>query len=134
MDQQNLSLVKLLLKKGADPNLLTSGGHTPYHLTYGRDNDDIRKELHSLTKPDLRELPDSESDDSEGEEDEESDEEVFASRASTSELARGWWLTSGLSRVHRWATMTFSGMDISRRAAAERGSYRGCRVTVGHVT
>ncbi|XP_070698602.1 nuclear factor of kappa light polypeptide gene enhancer in B-cells inhibitor, alpha b [Pempheris klunzingeri] len=76
VDQQNLSLVKLLLKKGADPNLLTSGGHTPYHLTYGRDNDDIRKELHSLTKPDLRELPDSESDDSEEEEDEESDEEV----------------------------------------------------------
>lgn len=76
MDQQNLSLVKLLLQKGADANLLTSGGHTPYHLTYGRDNDDIRKELHSLTKPDLRELPESESDDSEEEEDEESDEEV----------------------------------------------------------
>lgn len=76
VDQQNYSLVKLLLKKGADPNLLTSGGHTPFHLTYGRDNDDIRKELYSLTKPDLRELPDSESDDSEEEEDEESDEEV----------------------------------------------------------
>ncbi|XP_074548968.1 nuclear factor of kappa light polypeptide gene enhancer in B-cells inhibitor, alpha b [Halichoeres trimaculatus] len=76
VDQQNLSLVQLLLKKGADPNLLTCGGHTPYHLTYGRDNDDIRKELFSLTKPDLRELPESESDDSEAEEDEESDEEV----------------------------------------------------------
>lgn len=76
VDQQNLSLVKLLLKKGADPNLLTSGGHTPYHLTYGRDDDDIRQELYSLTKPDLRELPDSESDDSEEEEDEETDEEV----------------------------------------------------------
>lgn len=76
VDQQDLSLVKLLLKKGADPNLLTSGGHTPYHLTYGRDDDNIRKELFSLTKPDLRELPDSESDDSEEEENEESDEEV----------------------------------------------------------
>lgn len=76
VDQQNLQLVQLLLGKGADPNLLTSGGHTPYHLTYGRDNDDIRKELFSLTKPDLRELPDSESDDSEVEEDEESDDEV----------------------------------------------------------
>nr|XP_046267972.1 nuclear factor of kappa light polypeptide gene enhancer in B-cells inhibitor, alpha b [Scatophagus argus] len=76
VDQQNLSLVKLLLKKGADPNLLTSGGYTPYHLTYGRDDDDIRKELYSLTKPDLRELPESESDDSEEEEDEQSDEEV----------------------------------------------------------
>ncbi|XP_074517101.1 nuclear factor of kappa light polypeptide gene enhancer in B-cells inhibitor, alpha b [Sebastes fasciatus] len=76
VDQQNLSLVKLLLKKGADPNLLTSGGHTPFHLTYGRSDDNIRKELYSLTRPDLRELPDSESDDSEEEEDEESDEEV----------------------------------------------------------
>ncbi|XP_054469427.1 nuclear factor of kappa light polypeptide gene enhancer in B-cells inhibitor, alpha b [Anoplopoma fimbria] len=78
VDQQNFSLVKLLLKKGADPNLLTSGGHTPFHLTYGRNDDDIRKELYSLTNPDLRELPDSESDDSEEEEeeDDESDEEV----------------------------------------------------------
>ncbi|XP_072221485.1 nuclear factor of kappa light polypeptide gene enhancer in B-cells inhibitor, alpha b [Leuresthes tenuis] len=77
VDQQNLSLVKLLLKKGADPNLLTSGGHTPYHLTYGLENSDIRKELHPLTHPDLRELPDSESENSEEEdEDEESDEEV----------------------------------------------------------
>ncbi|KAM4543221.1 nuclear factor of kappa light polypeptide gene enhancer in B-cells inhibitor, alpha b [Odontesthes bonariensis] len=77
VDQQNLSLVKLLLKKGADPNLLTSGGHTPYHLTYGLENCDIRKELHPLTHPDLRELPDSESENSEEEdEDEESDEEM----------------------------------------------------------
>ncbi|KAL6105164.1 nuclear factor of kappa light polypeptide gene enhancer in B-cells inhibitor, alpha b [Pungitius pungitius] len=75
VDQQNLSLVKLLLKKGADPNLLTSGGHTPFHLTYGRNDNDIRKELYSLTDPALRDLPDSESDNSEEEEDE-SDEEV----------------------------------------------------------
>uniref|UniRef100_A0A3Q3VTI5 NF-kappa-B inhibitor alpha n=1 Tax=Mola mola TaxID=94237 RepID=A0A3Q3VTI5_MOLML len=77
VDQQNFSLVRLLLKKGADPNLMTSGGHTPYHLTYGRDDDDIRKELYSLTKPDLRELPDSESDNSEVEDDVESDDEVW---------------------------------------------------------
>ncbi|XP_077431332.1 nuclear factor of kappa light polypeptide gene enhancer in B-cells inhibitor, alpha b [Vanacampus margaritifer] len=76
VDQQNLSLVKLLLKKGADPNLLTFGGHTPFHLTYGRANDDIKKELFALTRPDLRELPDSESDDSEDEDDSDSDEEV----------------------------------------------------------
>ncbi|XP_077477724.1 nuclear factor of kappa light polypeptide gene enhancer in B-cells inhibitor, alpha b [Stigmatopora argus] len=76
VDQQNLPLVKLLLKKGADPNILTFGGHTPFHLTYGRNDDDIKGELFSLTRPDLRELPDSESDDSEEEEDSESDDEV----------------------------------------------------------
>lgn len=81
MDQQNLSLVKLLLNRGADPNLLSSGGHSPYHLTYGRHDDDIRKELYSRTDPDLRELPDSELDDSEEEEeDEASDEEVRGRR------------------------------------------------------
>uniref|UniRef100_A0A7N8YAA0 NF-kappa-B inhibitor alpha n=1 Tax=Mastacembelus armatus TaxID=205130 RepID=A0A7N8YAA0_9TELE len=69
VDQQNLSLVKLLLKKGADPNLLSSGGHTPYHLTYGCSNVDIRQELYSRTDPNLRELPDSESDESEEEDD-----------------------------------------------------------------
>ncbi|KAK2826346.1 hypothetical protein Q5P01_020560 [Channa striata] len=76
VDQQNLLLVKLLLKKGADPNLLSSGGHTPYHLTYGYGSLDIRQELYSRTNPNLRELPDSESDDSEGEVGEMSDEEV----------------------------------------------------------
>lgn len=76
MDQQNLSLVRLLLNRGANPNLVSSGGHTPYHLTYGRHDDDIRKELYSMTDPDLRELPESELDDSEEEEDEASDEEV----------------------------------------------------------
>nr|XP_020477648.1 NF-kappa-B inhibitor alpha [Monopterus albus] len=73
VDQQNLLLVKLLLKKGADPNLLSSGGHTPYHLTYGCSSADIRQELYSRTDPNLRELPDSESDDSEEEEDESDD-------------------------------------------------------------
>lgn len=76
VDQQNLSLVKLLLKEGADPNLLSSGGHTPYHLTYGYGSLDIRQELYLRTNPDLRELPESESDDSEEEEGNMSDEEV----------------------------------------------------------
>ncbi|XP_056151254.1 nuclear factor of kappa light polypeptide gene enhancer in B-cells inhibitor, alpha b [Lampris incognitus] len=76
VDQQNLSLVRLLLHSGADPNHLTYGGHSPFHLTYGRQNDDIRKELYLLTNPDLRELPDSESEDSEEEEEEQSDDEV----------------------------------------------------------
>lgn len=79
VDQQNLPLVKLLLNRGANPNLVSSGGHTPYHLTYGRHDDDIRKELYSITDPDLRELPESELDDSEEEAEEQaSDEEVGA--------------------------------------------------------
>lgn len=80
MDQQNLSLVQLLLKQGADPNLLTSGGHSPYHLTYGYSSAEIRRELFPRTDPDLRELPDSESDDSEEEEEDKSDEEVRSHR------------------------------------------------------
>ncbi|KAM8833120.1 nuclear factor of kappa light polypeptide gene enhancer in B-cells inhibitor, alpha b [Synchiropus picturatus] len=76
VDHQNLPLVKLLLKKGADPNQLTSGGHTPFHLTYGRQDDNIRRELFSVTHPALRELPDSESEDSEEEEDEDHEEEL----------------------------------------------------------
>ncbi|XP_004559368.3 nuclear factor of kappa light polypeptide gene enhancer in B-cells inhibitor, alpha b [Maylandia zebra] len=76
VDQQNLLLVKLLLKKGANPNLLSFGGHSPYHLTIGLDNWEINKELYSVTHPDLRELPDSESDDSDEEEHMNSDDEV----------------------------------------------------------
>lgn len=76
VDQQNLLLVKLLLKKGADPNLLSSGGHSPFHLTIGLDNCEISRELYSVTHPHLRELPDSDSDDSDEEECMESDDEV----------------------------------------------------------
>lgn len=64
MDLQNFELVKLLISKGADVHSFTYGGHTPYHLTYGRANTDIQKVLYELTAPHLRELPDSESEDS----------------------------------------------------------------------
>lgn len=64
MDLQNFELVKLLISKGADVHSLTYGGHTPYHLTYGRASADIQKVLYELTAPHLRELPDSESEDS----------------------------------------------------------------------
>lgn len=64
MDLQNFELVKLLISKGADVHSFTYGGHTPYHLTYGRANTDIQKVLFELTAPHLRELPDSESEDS----------------------------------------------------------------------
>ncbi|XP_034051219.1 nuclear factor of kappa light polypeptide gene enhancer in B-cells inhibitor, alpha b [Thalassophryne amazonica] len=76
VDQQNLSLVQLLLKNGADPNHVTYGGHSAFHLTYGRQNVEIQKELYPLTRAELRELPDSESDDTEEEEEAESEEEV----------------------------------------------------------
>ncbi|XP_016333944.1 NF-kappa-B inhibitor alpha-like [Sinocyclocheilus anshuiensis] len=64
VDLQNFELVKLLITKGADVHSFTYGGHTPYHLTYGRANTNIQKVLYELTAPHLRELPDSESEDS----------------------------------------------------------------------
>ncbi|XP_055719541.1 NF-kappa-B inhibitor alpha-like isoform X1 [Salvelinus fontinalis] len=73
VDLQNLDLVRLLVSNGANVNSLTYGGHTPYHLTYGRQNAAIQRELYELTAQELRELPDSESEDSE--EEGQSDEE-----------------------------------------------------------
>lgn len=87
VDQQSLDLVKLLLRKGADPNLLSSGGHTPFQLTYGLDNCDIRKELFLVTRPELRDLCES---DNSGEEssEEESDTEVCWNRRWSSKIER----------------------------------------------
>lgn len=76
MDLQNQDLVRLLISKGADVNSLSYGGHTPYHLTYGRPNATIQKELYELTALHLRELPDSEAEDGEEDEEYQSDEEV----------------------------------------------------------
>lgn len=64
MDLQNFELVKLLISKGADVNSLTYGGHSAYHLTYGRQNTDIQNALHDITDQDLRDLPESGSEDS----------------------------------------------------------------------
>ncbi|KAI1897800.1 hypothetical protein AGOR_G00087000 [Albula goreensis] len=61
VDLQNPELVKLLVTSGADVNSLTYGGYTPYHLTFGRQNGEIRQQLHDLTAQELRELPESES-------------------------------------------------------------------------
>lgn len=76
VDLQDLALVRLLLRKGANPNSLTYGGHSPYHLTYGRHNEAIRQELLALTDPVLRDLPDSESEDSEEEDGQLEEDEV----------------------------------------------------------
>lgn len=67
VDLQNLELVKLLISKGADVNSLTYGGHSAYHLTHGRQNTDIQIVLHDMTDQDLRDLPESESEESEDE-------------------------------------------------------------------
>uniref|UniRef100_A0AAY4BCB8 NF-kappa-B inhibitor alpha n=1 Tax=Denticeps clupeoides TaxID=299321 RepID=A0AAY4BCB8_9TELE len=75
VDLQNLNLVELLVTKGTDVNRLTYGGHTAYHLTYGRNNNAIQKRLYDLTSPDLRELPESESEDSEVEEEDSQSED-----------------------------------------------------------
>lgn len=69
-----------------------------------------------MTDPELRELPDSESDDSEGEEDEGSDDEVCA-RCETRRFYHHRTSVGcrNLSLSSRWATMTFSGTEISRK-------------------
>lgn len=61
MDLQNLALVQQLIALGADVNSVTYGGHVPYHLTFGRQNGEIRQQLFAKTASELREFPDSES-------------------------------------------------------------------------
>lgn len=75
VDLQNRELVKLLIIKGADVNSLSYGGHTAYHLTYGRDDLEIKKMLFDLTAGNLRDLSDSESEYSEEEDEEDDDNE-----------------------------------------------------------
>lgn len=76
MDLQNAALVQRLLDLGADVNSLNYGGFTPYHLTYGRQNDQIRCQLYERTAQELRELPESESDESDMEDLDLSEDEV----------------------------------------------------------
>lgn len=64
VDLQNEALVRRLLDLGADVNCSNYGGFTPYHLTYGRTNDEIRCQLYERTAEELRPLPESESEDS----------------------------------------------------------------------
>ncbi|KAL4656307.1 NF-kappa-B inhibitor alpha [Arapaima gigas] len=64
VDLQNQELVRLLITLGADVNTLTYGGYSPYHLTHGRQNTDIQRQLYELTAHNLRELPESESEES----------------------------------------------------------------------
>ncbi|XP_053470729.1 nuclear factor of kappa light polypeptide gene enhancer in B-cells inhibitor, alpha a [Ictalurus furcatus] len=61
VDLQNLALVQQLIALGADVNSVTYGGHVPYHLTFGRQNGEIRQQLFAKTASELREFPDSES-------------------------------------------------------------------------
>ena len=74
VDLQNSTLVRCLLSLGANVHSITYGGFTPYHLTYGRHNEEIRHQLYERTAQELRDLPDSESEDYDR--DDASDEEV----------------------------------------------------------
>lgn len=67
VDMQNLELVHTLIALGADVNSLTYGGYTPYHLTFGRHNSEIQRQLYSRTAQELRPMPESESEESEEE-------------------------------------------------------------------
>ncbi|XP_051908330.1 NF-kappa-B inhibitor alpha-like [Hippocampus zosterae] len=77
VDVQNPALVRRLLDLGADVNCLNYGGFTPYHLTYGRQNDDIRRQLYEKTARELRALPDSESDESDMEDLDLTEDELY---------------------------------------------------------
>ncbi|XP_069014736.1 nuclear factor of kappa light polypeptide gene enhancer in B-cells inhibitor, alpha a [Embiotoca jacksoni] len=77
VDLQNPTLVCRLLDLGADVNCLNYGGFTAYHLTYGRQNDVIRCRLYERTALELRELPDSESDESDMEDLDMSEDELY---------------------------------------------------------
>ncbi|XP_029903673.1 NF-kappa-B inhibitor alpha-like [Myripristis murdjan] len=77
VDLQNPALVCRLIELGADVNSLTYGGYAPYHLTYGRHNEEIRCQLYEKTAQELRDLPESESDDSDMEELDLSDDEMY---------------------------------------------------------
>ncbi|XP_056301419.1 nuclear factor of kappa light polypeptide gene enhancer in B-cells inhibitor, alpha a [Danio aesculapii] len=67
VDLQNLDLVRMLIALGANANSLTYGGYTAYHLTFGRHNSEIQKQLYSQTALEHTVMPESESEESEDE-------------------------------------------------------------------
>lgn len=75
VDFQNQALVRCLVDLGANVNSLNYGGFTPYHLTYGRHNEEIRQHLYEKTAQELRPLPACESEESEMEDF--SDDELY---------------------------------------------------------
>ncbi|XP_029281050.1 NF-kappa-B inhibitor alpha-like [Cottoperca gobio] len=77
VDLQNPTLVRRLLELGADVNCSNYGGFTPYHLTYGRQNEEIRSQLYEKTAQELRELPESESEGSDMEDLDSSEDELY---------------------------------------------------------
>ncbi|KAM6992173.1 NF-kappa-B inhibitor alpha-like [Tautogolabrus adspersus] len=77
VDLQNPTLVRRLLELGADVNCFNYGGFTPYHLTYGRHNEEIRCQLYERTAQELRALPESDSDESDMEDVDGSEDELY---------------------------------------------------------
>ncbi|KAG7508530.1 NF-kappa-B inhibitor alpha-like [Solea senegalensis] len=77
VDLQNSTLVRCLLDLGANVNCMNYGGFTAYHLTYGRQSEEIRCQLFEKTAQELRELPESESDDSDMEDLDLSEDELY---------------------------------------------------------
>ncbi|XP_069494542.1 NF-kappa-B inhibitor alpha [Ambystoma mexicanum] len=77
VDLQNAALVSLLVKLGANVNCVTFQGYSPFQLTWGRDNQQIRSQLQSLTRSSLHDLPDSEDDSAQSDSDFSDDEMLY---------------------------------------------------------
>lgn len=77
VDLQNADLVSELVRLGADVNSVTYQGYSPYQLTWGRDNLEIRYQLQDLTKSGLHDLPDSEDDSAQSDSDFSDDELMY---------------------------------------------------------
>lgn len=54
VEEQDAEMVSLLVRCGADPNVLMYNDSAPYHLTLGRSNLRIQDELINVTDPSIR--------------------------------------------------------------------------------
>lgn len=140
VDLQNPPLVRCLLGLGANVNCFNYGGFTPYHLTYGRQSEEIRCELYEKTPQELRELPDSESDGSDMEDLDTSEDEVCTQVTADPEHPNGalgdGFLTfapffPAAVRRHKVREVD-DGTALSRLSEQAEKLLKGCPATAPH--